>query len=97
MCDDYTGLKNELQLMNPTAFNALKAVCTSKPRMLSEMRGGVIDGHRDSAMEMLLCAQVRLRATNVYLFPTAALSLLAVRNGLGKKFWTILSSMRLVL
>ena len=82
--------------MNPTAFNSLKAVCTSKSRMLSEMRGGVIDEHRDSAMEMLLCAQVRLRTTNVYLLPTAALSLFVVWDVLDKTFWTILSSMRAV-
>ena len=94
--DDYSGLKNELSSMNPEAFNSLKAVCTSKSRMLSEIRGGGIDEHRDSAMELLLSAQVRLHTTNVYLFPTAALSLLAVRNGLDKTFWTILSSMRLV-
>ena len=95
--DDHTGLKNELSSTNPTAFNALKAVCTSKSRMLSEMRGGVIDEHCDIAMEMLLYAQVRLHTTtNVYLSPTATLSLLAARNGLGKEFWTILSSARLV-
>jgi hypothetical protein len=94
--DDYTQVKNELSLMNPTAFNSLKAVCTSKSRMLAEMRGGAVDEHRDNALEMLLSAQVRLHTTNVYLFPTAALSLLAVRNGLDKTFWSILSSMRLV-
>ena len=32
--DDYGGLKNELSSMNPTAFNALKAVCASKSRLL---------------------------------------------------------------
>ena len=64
--------------------------------MLSEMCGGVIGEHCDSAVEMLLCVQVRLHTTRVFLFPVAALSLLAVRNGLGKTFWTILSSMRMV-
>ena len=45
---------------------------------------------------MLLCVQVRLHTTNVYMFPVAALSLLAVQNGLDRASWTILSSMRLV-
>ena len=76
--------------MNPTAFKALKAVYTSKSRMLSEMRGVVIDEHRDSATHMLLCTHVRVHTTKVSLFPAAALSLLAVRNGPGKAFWTIL-------
>ena len=57
--------------MNPAAFNALKAVYTSKSRMLSEMSGGVIGEHRGSAMEMLLCpqpTQVRLHTTKVFMF-----------------------------
>ena len=53
--DNHTGLKNELSSVNTTAFNALKVVCTSKSRMLPEVRGGVIGEHCDSAMEMLLC------------------------------------------
>ena len=96
---DYTRLKNELSSMNLTAFNALIAVCTSKTRMFSEMRGGTISEHRNSTMEMLLCAQVRLHtttSTSVYLSPAVALSMLAVRNGPDKTFSTILSSMRLV-
>ena len=64
--------------------------------MLSEMRGGVIGEHHDRAMEVLLCAQVRMHTTKVFVFPTAALSLLAAWNGLNKTFWAILSSMRLV-
>ena len=48
---DYTGLKNELPSINPTAFSAPKAVCTSKSRMLFEMRGGVIGEHCGGAMD----------------------------------------------
>ena len=45
---------------------------------------------------MILCQQPRLHTTKVYLFPTAALSPLAVHNGLDKTLWTMLTSMRII-